>query len=558
MRLDYLIDRLLDSLAQERLLLRRVTRYLLPLLLLPVGFALAQMVRGWVGLLAGGLSAAVLLAQIELFLRPTMVRARLIDRDMTFYLNLAPNNVEPNLAPVVPLLIPSALTLASSMAIFLPTILASSPAWQRLAAIALGLGTLWTIWQRLAQVTSLLDSIERRLSATRINLVAADRRPTTNDEAGNVRPSSPALSGVEGFVLRRTGRAIDTAAPQDGLLEPAISQRMAGLPMPVLAISPAARALLRVEAYLLLRDFPGMAERDLLDALAGLAHQAQQDELRHWLLPPIGGKLYLPVAANGTLAHMLGAAARRLGMDGGFSASLGTWLVRLPPARSHAVAGRLIDALITLGLPPAGAILPHHLTVQGDLGQDSKLLSLLHLAATPLLFAERPGHAQGDDRPFIMRGGGVLDDMGGRGRHSGPRTDFVDGFIFVRTPGMDSVEQLTAHTINLRLKQVLAFGLLADARPYNRRAPIERSAALAYGRLRFDLRALLAGYNLEKALDVPWLDGRWSEIWPLILRMSDLKERDHSFLDAAQRLRDTALHELEQLAIAATKESQRI
>ena len=83
-----------------------------------------------------------------------------------------------------------------------------------------------------------------------------------------------------------------------------------------------------------------------------------------------------------------------------------------------------------------------------------------------------------------MRGGGVLDDMAGRGHHSGPRTDFVDGFIFVQMPGMDSVEHLTAHTINLRIKQVLAFGLLASARPYDRRAPVERDAAAAYSRLR--------------------------------------------------------------------------
>jgi hypothetical protein len=243
-------------------------------------------------------------------------------------------------------------------------------------------------------------------------------------------------------------------------------------------------------------------------------------------------------------------------MDGGYSASLGTWLVRLPPARSYTVAGRLIDALIALGLPPAGAILPHHLTVQGELGQESKLLSLIHLAATPLLFAERPDHAQGDDRPFIMRGGGVLDDMAGRGRHAGPRTDFVDGFIFAHTPGMDAVEHLTAHTINLRIKQVLAFGVLADQRPFDRRAPLERQAAAAYGRVRDATRGLLEGYGLERALDIPWLDGRWSEVGPLIQRMSDLKERDPSFLAASQRLRDAALDELEQIAIAATKESR--
>jgi hypothetical protein len=532
MRLDFLIDQLLDSVARERALLLRMSRYLLPLLLLPLGFALAQMTRGWLGLLAGGVGAAVLLTQIELFLRPTLARARVTDHDITVYLNLAPAASQPNLTTVVPLALPAALALTGSMAVFLPTILAAARPWQRLLALALGFGVLWMIWQRLSQVAGLLDRLEQRLVAARPAGQGASRR-------GDESPASMSLA--------------PHLVASDGLLDPAISRRVAGLPLPVLPLSPAAQALLRVEAYLLLRDLPGDDERALLAALGELAQQAHQDELRHWLLPPIGGKIYLPVAANGTLAQLLGASARRLGMDGGYSASLGTWLVRLPPARSYAVAGRLIDGLIALGLPPPGAILPHHLTVQGELGQASKLLSLLHLAATPLIFAERPGHAQGDDRPFIMRGGGVLDDMAGRGRHSGPRTDFVDGFVFAQTPGMDAVEHLTAHTINLRLKQVLAFGVLAAARPEERRAPIERDAAAAYWQLRTDLRTLLQRYDLERALDIPWLDGRWSEVWPLILRMSDLKERDPSFLDSAQRLRDAALDQIERMAVNATR-----
>ena len=59
MRLDLLIDHLLDSIARERLLLRRAARYLLPLLLLPIGFALAQAARGWLGAIAGVLGAAL-------------------------------------------------------------------------------------------------------------------------------------------------------------------------------------------------------------------------------------------------------------------------------------------------------------------------------------------------------------------------------------------------------------------------------------------------------------------------------------------------------------------
>jgi hypothetical protein len=240
-------------------------------------------------------------------------------------------------------------------------------------------------------------------------------------------------------------------------------------------------------------------------------------------------------------------------MDGGYSASLGTWLVRLPPSRSYTVAGRLIDALVALQLPPQDAILPHHLTIQGDLGAQSKVLSIVHLAATPVLFAERPGPTQADERPFIMRGGGVLDDLGGRGRHTGPRTDFVDGFVFAETPTLSGVEHRSAHTLNLRIKQVLAFGLLASARPLDRRSPAERDAALAYARVRNELRDFLVQYGLESALELSWLDGPWSEIWPLIRRMSDLKEHDGQFLDKAQRLREAALDAIEGIAIAATQ-----
>lgn len=516
MRFDLLLARLLDDVAQEHLALRRTTRYILPLLLLPIGFALAQMARGWLGLITGGVAALVLLAQIELFVRPTVARARVAGRDMSLFLGLPPSRAPRDTRQLLALLAPAALALTASMAIAFPTMLARAEPWQRLLALALGIGALLAIGQRLAQVHALLGSIERRLRA-------ADEQP--------------APSG---------------ARPSDGLLDPAIARRMAGLTFPVLALAPAAQALLRAEAYLALRDFPATSDAELQAALADLAWQAHADELRHWLLPPVGGKIYLPIAANGVLARLLGDTARRLGMDGAFSATLGTWLIRLPPARSYAVAGRLIDALIAIGLAPPGSILPHHLTVQGDLGGEARVLSIVHLIATPLLFEERPGPAQADERPFIMRGGGVLDDMAGRGRQSGPRTDFVDGFIFAQAPGLDGVEHLTAHTINLRVKQVLAFGLQASRRPAERRSPAEQRAADAYIQLRASLRDLLTRYGLAGMLEVDWIDGRWSEIWPLILRMSELKERDTAFLREAQQLRDRALDAIEGAAAQAS------
>jgi hypothetical protein len=553
MRLDILIDQLLDSIARERVLLRRGARYLLPLLLLPIGFGLAQMTRGWLGVLAGGVGAAVLLAQIELFLRPLLDRARTTDRDISFYLQSAPATARPNPAAAAPLLWPTTLAIAGSMALFLPAILSAAPTWQRLLALALGLGVLLMVWQRLVQAAGLLDRVEQRLTVAR-----ADQLARQGDQETRGPDKETRIQGDETPVARHLPVSLSPCLlVSTDLLDPLLSRRIVSLSMPLLPLSPAAQALLRLEAYLLLRDLPDLAERDLREALGALARQAYDDEQRHMLLPPIGGKIYLPVVAHGALARLLGGTARRLGMDGGYSASLGTWLLRLPPAHSYAVAGRLIDALLALGLLPPEAILPHHLTVQGDLGQASKLLSLLHLAATPLLFAERPGHAQGDDRPFIMRGGGVLDDMAGRGRHSGPRTDFVDGFVFVQAPGLDGVEHLTAHTINLRIKQVLAFGLVSAARPYDRRTPAERDAAIAYTCLRDDLRALLDRHDLAAALDIAWLDGRWSEVWPLILRLSELKEHDPGFLDAAQQMRDGALEQIERIATRATRQVRR-
>src|SRR5690349_14204079 len=163
MRLDLLIDHFLASIARERMLLRRAARYMLPLLLLPIGFALAQISRGWLSALAGALGAAVLLVQIDLFLRPTVERARITDRDISGYLRLAPARERPNSAAAAPLLWPAALALAASMALFLPTILLTAAVWQRLLAVALGIGVLLAIWQRLAQAAGLLDRVELRL-----------------------------------------------------------------------------------------------------------------------------------------------------------------------------------------------------------------------------------------------------------------------------------------------------------------------------------------------------------------------------------------------------------
>ncbi|HWQ14711.1 MAG TPA: hypothetical protein VNL77_18075 [Roseiflexaceae bacterium] len=594
MRFDVLIDQLSATVASERVLLRRVARYVLPLLLLPLGPAVAQIPTGWLGLFAGGLSAMLMLAQAELFIKPTFERVRVIERDITAYLQLDPGAGQPSLAPAVPLILPAAAALLAGAALFMPAMLAAAGSWQRLAALALAAGALWMVWRRMAETVALLERVAGRLADARRALGVADRGPQTADrgpgaedrgpEAGDRRsqtadrgpqvgergaraedryhsplagpalPRGAAEIGPPSSVLgpaRAGGPPLVLRLPPDGLLDPQLARRALGLPLPALRLSPAGVALLRAEAYLTLRDFPDIEDRALIDGLAAIGRAMYAAELRHTLLPPVGGKLYLPVAAGGTVAAMLGATARRLGMDGAYSGSLRTWLVRLPPARSYVVAGRLIDAVVALRLLPPG-VLPHHLTVQGDLGPEARVLSILHLAAAPLLFEERPGSGRADERPFIMRGGGVLDDVGGRGeRGSGPRTDFIDGFLFVHAPEMDAPEHLTGHTLNLRLKQVLAYGLLAALRPSYRRDQAEARAAAAFERLREALRVLLADYDLARALEVDWLDGNWSDIWPLIARMSAVKERSPAFLERAQQLRDAALDEIEAIAVAA-------
>jgi hypothetical protein len=144
--------------------------------------------------------------------------------------------------------------------------------------------------------------------------------------------------------------------------------------------------------------------------------------------------------------------------------------------------------------------------------------------------------------------GGVLDDLGGRGRGAGERTDFIDGFLFIDVPGLDAAEHRTGHTLNLRLKQVLAYALLAHSTPSYRRTPVEERAAAAFADLRDQLHALLARHGLERALELDWIDGQWSEIWPFVQRMGRAKEQDPEFLEQAQQLRDTILDRVETLA----------
>lgn len=522
MHLDIIVQEMRAHVAQERLLLRRLSRYVFPLLVLPMGFVAAQVVRDWQGLFIGGLTLAVLLAHIALLSRPLLTRARTNIRDIRYYLGVTTTYGTRSFAPVLPLLIPSVVVLVLSMTIASPVILAEVTAWQRLLVILLGLVILWTIWEQLIAIVAVLDELER---------ASVYQAPDGIHETAKV--IKPQKENRE----------------QVGLLDVTIAERIRQLPFPPLTLSPAGQSLLRIEAYLLLQENADITDQELTKVLHDFAQLLFQYELRHRLLPPVGGKIYLPISTGGVLASLLRDTVRCFGMDGGYSASLGTWLIRLPPAYSYHVAARLMDALATLRLLPEGSVLPHHLTIQGDLGEDSRVLSLLYLAATPLMMQERPSDSQEDQRSFIMRGGGVLDTMDGRGQITGSRTDFIDGFLIIGVPELADVEQLTIHSINLRIKQVLAYGIYAADRTPVQQSVTEAAVATAYLRFRKDLRQLLEEKGLQKTLSIDWIDGPWNEIWTSINHLNRLKEHDPRFLVQVQSLRDRSLDSIEQLVV---------
>ncbi|MEM8530076.1 MAG: hypothetical protein AAGF95_04490 [Chloroflexota bacterium] len=523
MHLDILVQEMRAHVAQERLLLHRLSHYVFPLLVLPMGFVAAQVVRDWQGLFIGGLTLAVLLAHIALLSRPILTRARTNIRDIRYYLGVTTTYGTRSFAPILPLLIPSVVVLTLSMAMVSPVMLAEVAAWQRLLVILLGIMILWTIWEQLITITTVLNELEK----------------------ASIHQSHDERQGVTKPVIKPQTEVVR----QVGLLNTTNAERILRLPFPPLALSPAGHSLLRIEAYLLLQENADISDQELTKVLHDLAQLLFQYELRHQLLPPIGGKIYLPISTGGVLASLLRDTVRCFGMDGGYSASLGTWLIRLPPAYSYHVASRLMDAIATLHLLPEGSVLPHHLTIQGNLGQDSRILSLLYLAGTPLIMQERSDNDQEDQRSFIMRGGGVLDTMDGRGQITGSRTDFIDGFLIVGVPELTDVEKLTIHSMNLRIKQILAYGIYATDRTTVQQSPIEAAVATVYLHFRKDLRQLLEEKGLQKTLSIDWIDSPWNEIWPWIKHLNRLKEHDPRFLEQVQSLRDRSLDSIEELIV---------
>jgi hypothetical protein len=525
MRLDYLLQRYLEEVARERTNVRRVALYLLPLVALPLGALLTWLLMGWRGLVGGGLGALVLMAQVDFFVRPVLRRLDLLEGDAPLYVALPQPALAPPLLSHLRLLVPGALCLFGSVALFATALPGERTTPLYLTVAALSLAVLIAVWQPIDLVLRRTADLQRRIREALDALGA---------------PHQLALSERDAFVRTR-----------EGALDPQLLARLAPFEREIttdLTLSPAAQALVRTELYLLLRDYGDADDATIRRAAAELAEQARAEERAARALPPVGGKIYLPCAARGTLGITLGATMRRLGLDGTFSGVLGTWLVRLPPARSHAVAARLIDALAALGLLPRGSVLPFHLTLQGALGQQARLLSLLHLASVPLVLEERGGHAEGDDRPFIMQGTWIIDSLTGGRRSSGARTDFVDGFVLVEAPAFGEIEHLLGHGVNLRIKQVLAWPVLAAQRPRAQWSRAEREALLRFWQFEREFAALLERYDLADGLRIAWLDGNWRELGPYLARLNAVKQREPDFVAAAQALRDAALDDLAAIA----------
>ncbi|NOK59251.1 MAG: hypothetical protein GFH27_549283n288 [Chloroflexi bacterium AL-W] len=297
MYLDILASEMRMHVAQERQLLRRLSRYVFPLLILPMGFVSAQVVRDWQGLLIGGLTLAVLLAHIALLSRPLLTRGRTNIRDIQYYLGVTTTYRRRSFAPVIPLLIPSAIILVLSMTIASPVILADVAVWQRLLVILLGLVILWTIWEQLIAIVSVLDKLEQ---------------------------ASVYQRHVSDFAVKHVQRPQKKIIRQVGLLDSTSAERIFRLPFPPITLSPAAQALLRIEAYLLLHENPDITDQELTKILHEFAQLMFPYELRHRLSPPVGGKIYLPISTGGVLPALLRDTVRCFGMDGGYSASLGT------------------------------------------------------------------------------------------------------------------------------------------------------------------------------------------------------------------------------------------
>ena len=86
------------------------------------------------------------------------------------------------------------------------------------------------------------------------------------------------VNGVPVMGLAEATQRFPSARRVGGVGDPALRQRMSGLPLPLLALSPAAKALLRVEAYLLLRDLPDLAERETHERKAQALTQHEPHE----------------------------------------------------------------------------------------------------------------------------------------------------------------------------------------------------------------------------------------------------------------------------------------
>lgn len=295
---------------------------------------------------------------------------------------------------------------------------------------------------------------------------------------------------------------------------------------------------------------------ELGDALAGVRDPAvaatlideAADRITRWEaaadgLPPIGAKLYLrhdPISRRAARAR---SAAARLGVP---SDSLNYFwrgqVLLLPPARSHHTIARLIDAVLAGGVAGSGSPLPLQITIQGDLGDDAKLIALTQLTASGLDLEVRGPERRGDEGNLITRGRRRPEQV--TEARDAARTDFLYSQVWAGVPEIAAAGYADQHHRDLRVVQTFAAAVLASARP-GPRAPRDARLAAAWQDFAAGFLRLCALCGVEETAREQYIDRPFAAVRPSIETLLARKAEHPILRLGARRLRDRILAQIE-------------
>lgn len=275
-------------------------------------------------------------------------------------------------------------------------------------------------------------------------------------------------------------------------------------------------------------------------------------------LPPIGAKLYLRHDPLGGRAAQARRAAARLGVPSDMLNYF--WrgqVLLLPPARSYRTLASLIDALLDAGVADADRPLPLQITVQGELGDDAKLIALVQLLASGLDMAIEGPERRGDEGNLIARGRRAPEAVAGDAGRS--RTDFLFSLVCAAVPEMAAAGYAEQHHHDLRVVQNLGAALLAAEGDRSASTGTEARLAATWRGFAEGLRRLCAAWGAGAAVEQRYLDVPFADVRPAIERMLARKGEDPDLCRAVRGLRDRALGLVElQLAVSRLRAGGRI